>query len=273
MKAIWLAAFAALWGWCGTATAVGSIADVSVYDRREGRVLPVDRHAGRVYVAGTPGHEYQVRVRNCTGEDILAVVSVDGINAVSGETADWSQTGYVLGARESYDIGGWRKSMERVAAFHFTRHENSYAARTGRPDHVGVIGVAIFRKHAAPHARLRRDRTRHAAPAEQGADAGEPATQAESASSSDAGTPAAAPQPDRKIGTGHGRSEASHVTYTEFTCASGVPDEVIVIHYDTYRNLVAQGVIRTRAAVARAHRIAHTGNPLWPATASAATKT
>ena len=53
MKAIWLAAFAALWGWRGTAAAVGSIADVSVYDRREGRVLPVHRHAGRVYIAGT----------------------------------------------------------------------------------------------------------------------------------------------------------------------------------------------------------------------------
>lgn len=257
MKTMWLAAFAVMWGWWGTATAVGSMADVSVYDRREGRVLQVHRHEGRYYVAGTPGHEYRVRVRNGTGTEILAVVSVDGVNVVSGETADWSQTGYVLGARERYEIAGWRKSLDRVAAFFFTRHGNSYAARTGRPDNVGVIGVALFRKQPEPLAHLHRDRTRRAAPAESAPEAGGSATvQAENASGSEPAAPpaatadaAGAPRAERKIGTGHGRSQASHVTYTQFTRASDTPDEVIMIHYDTHRNLVAQGVIRTRTAL------------------------
>ena len=48
------------------------------------------------------------------------------------------------------DIAGWRKNLARTAAFYFTELPDSYAARTGRPDHVGVIGVAVFRERVAP---------------------------------------------------------------------------------------------------------------------------
>ena len=149
-----IAAAVALCWTAGTAGAVGNIADVTVYDRAAYRMLPVYQHDGRYYVVGRPGNEYQVRVRNRAGADILAVVSVDGVNAVSGETASWSQSGYVLAPGQSFDIRGWRKSLDRIAAFFFTEHQNSYAARTGRPDNVGVIGVAVFRRKMEPEARI-----------------------------------------------------------------------------------------------------------------------
>ena len=110
-----IAAAVALCGAAGMAGAVGNIADVTVHDRVENRTLPVYRHDGRYYVVGRPGNEYQVRVRNRAGADILAVVSVDGVNAVSGETANWSQTGYVLGPGQGFDIRGWRKNPGRCA--------------------------------------------------------------------------------------------------------------------------------------------------------------
>jgi hypothetical protein len=132
------------------AQAVGSLVDVAVYDRAENRTLPVYFHGGRYYVVGKPGNEYQVTVRNRQSSDIMTVVSVDGVNAVSGETAHWSQTGYVFGAGASYAISGWRKSLQHVARFYFTELENSYAARSGRPENVGVIGVAVFRRRAEP---------------------------------------------------------------------------------------------------------------------------
>ena len=113
------------------AHAIGNLADVTVYDRAENRILPVYFHEGRYYVAGRPGNEYQIGVRNQQSGEIMAVVSVDGINAVSGETAHWSQTGYVFGANASYSIKGWRKSLQRVARFFFTELDNSYAARSG----------------------------------------------------------------------------------------------------------------------------------------------
>src|SRR5713226_1781310 len=133
----------------GEALALGGLADLTVYDRTEARRLPVYWHQGRAYVAGKPGNEYQITLRSLR-EDVLAVVSVDGVNVITGETANPAQSGYVLGARASLDIQGWRKSLAQTAAFYFTTLPDSYAARTGRPDDVGVIGVALFRRKPAP---------------------------------------------------------------------------------------------------------------------------
>jgi hypothetical protein len=109
-------------------------------------MLPVHRHRGELYVAGEPGHEYEIRLRSREHGRVLAVTSVDGVNVVSGETAATSQGGYVL--------DGWRKNLDEVAAFYFTRLRNSYAARTGRPDHVGVIGIAASGANRAYRRRI-----------------------------------------------------------------------------------------------------------------------
>jgi hypothetical protein len=239
----------------GTAGAVGRIADVTVYDRTEGRMLPVYQHGGRHYVVGKPGNEYQVRLDNRTGGDVLTVVSVDGVNASSGETANWEQSGYILASRQGYDIRGWRKSMERIAAFYFTEHQNSYASRTGRPQNVGVIGVAVFRRKAEPEARIeqaprerpspsQRDDSPYPADEESSSAYGSGAAGARSAESLADSYRNAPARKRPSLGTGHGRIETSRVTYTSFERAGSNPDEVVVIHYDTYANLVAQGVIR-----------------------------
>ena len=78
--------------------ALGDLAELSVYDRDQGRNLPVYEHEGRHYVVGKPGNRYQMVLRNRSGQDLLAVTSVDGVNVVSGETATWQQSGYVLDA-------------------------------------------------------------------------------------------------------------------------------------------------------------------------------
>src|SRR5690606_41541862 len=86
---------------------------------------------------------------------VLAVLSVDGVNAISGETAATAQTGYVLDVWQSTEIKGWRKNLDEIAQFNFTALPNSYAAQTGRPANVGVIGVAVFTERAP--ARLKRE--------------------------------------------------------------------------------------------------------------------
>ena len=78
------------------ACAVGGMADINVYDRSESRSLPVYWHEGRAWVVGKPGNEYQISVRSRQGEEVLAVLSVDGINVITGETASPQQSGYVL---------------------------------------------------------------------------------------------------------------------------------------------------------------------------------
>lgn len=226
------------------AAAVGNIADIVIHDRAQNRTLPVYVHEGRHYVVGRPGNEYEIRLRNRQRGDILSVISVDGVDVITGDTADWRHSGYVLGPWQSFGVKGWRKSLDRTAAFYFTALPDSYAARTGRPDHVGVIGVAVFHKKpepVVPHLPPRVDR---------GAAADEsplPATAADergAGAAARAEVPATAVQKSARLGTGHGRSETSVVTYTEFERATAVPAEVVTIYYDSYRNLVAQGVIR-----------------------------
>lgn len=128
------------------AAAIGHRADVAIHDRSTGAGLPVHWHEGRAYVVGRPGNEYQVVVRNRAREDLLAVVSVDCLNVMDGKTASPSQGGYVLSPWERLDIRGWRKSLDEIAAFYFTSLGDSYAGRTGRPQNVGVIGVALFNR-------------------------------------------------------------------------------------------------------------------------------
>ena len=132
-----------------SASAVGRIADVQVFDRDTRQNLPVHYHQGEYWVAGQPGAKYAIQIRNSRGPRVLAVTSVDGLNVLSGETADFGQSGYVFGSGERYGIEGWRKSNSEVAAFVFTASAgDSYAERIGKPRDMGVIGVALFREKA-----------------------------------------------------------------------------------------------------------------------------
>ncbi len=213
----------------GQACAHGGLVDLSVYDRTEGRRLPVYWHEGRAYIAGKPGNEYRITLHNRLGEDVLAVVSVDGVNVITGQTADPSQGGYVLGPRGGLDVQGWGKSLSRTAAFYFTTLPDSYAARTGRPDDVGVVGVALFRRKAEPPQPISQY-----APSAQ-------------ASRADAAKAVAA---ESSLGTGHGRQETSYAKRVSFERATSSPAEIITLYYDSDANLLARGIIHDPVRVA-----------------------
>jgi hypothetical protein len=142
------ASFLALLG-CTQPTLAARLVDVSIVNRSTGERLTPYRHGGKLYVAGTPGDRYAIELKGKPGERVLTVLSVDGINVLTGQTAATLQSGYVIAGGQSYGISGWRKSMDDVAQFVFTALPNSYAARTGRPGNVGVIGVAVYREMLA----------------------------------------------------------------------------------------------------------------------------
>jgi hypothetical protein len=251
------------------AQAAGRLADVQVIDRDTGSVLPTYRSRGEYWVAGRPGARYSIMIQNHCGERILAVTAVDGINVISGETGAWSQTGYVFGAGQSYEIAGWRKSDAEIAAFNFTAAGNSYAERTGRPANVGVIGVALFLERPARFSWLDRQslnrKSEESGSAEnriEGEAVGGAARAAPPGFAAGAPAPVPAPKlaeiqpyatpsnpaPAQKLGTGHGAREASHVQNTSFDRLTSTPNEIIKIRYDSYENLVAMGVVPTRPA-------------------------
>jgi hypothetical protein len=223
----------------GDALAVGGLANVTIVDRDTGVALTPHYFRGEYWIAGTPGARYAIEIRNRAGGRVLAVTSVDGVNVVSGETAGWGQTGYVFAPGQRYEITGWRKSDTQVAAFTFTALPNSYAALTGRPANVGVIGVAVFRERLPPSVAIpqlpeesSRSEAASAADRTQGAQAAAPAQSLE------------APKSEQKLGTGHGAREYSYVDHTDFQRMQEEPNEIIRIRYDSLPNLMAMGIVR-----------------------------
>lgn len=193
-----------------------------------GSELPVYGHRGQHWVPGQPGRGYQVRLTNHSDRRVLVVLSIDGVNAISGQTAAPNQTGYVLDAWQSADIDGWRKSMDEAARFVFTDLPDSYAARTGRPDNVGVVGIAVFAE------RVYRPVYPMPAPITR-------APGAERAANEVVADAASAPQ--QRIGTGHGERTWSPVQDTRFVRASHRPIQLTELRYDDESGLRAAGVL------------------------------
>jgi hypothetical protein len=230
---------------CASLADAGFLADVAVINRTTGEHLQVYRHGGRMYVEGKAGERYAVEMRNRTGGRILTVLAVDGVNAVTGQTAAASQSGYVLDSWGRAEIAGWRKDLNDVAAFYFTAIPDSYAARTGRPDNVGVIGVAVYKEYVEPPRALLQ------APAQAKSEA---AGRLSAGGAAGAAAAPAAPVPSEsvalrnsmaedKLGTGHGERIHAPTYSTEFRRASNTPGEAITIYYDSRQNLIALGVI------------------------------
>jgi hypothetical protein len=260
---------------------------MQLVDRDSGAPLAQYLSRGRAFSPGLPGSRYAIRLTNPTAGRLLVVLSVDGVNAITGDTAGWSQSGYVLAPGESADITGWRKSDDRIAAFEFTALGDSYAARTGRPANVGVVGAAVFTE-APPvpvvyQAPVVSEPRRSLMPQSPRFDAG---------NSAEAAAPAPAPAPSAKVqgsssaaaagelsrraevspladvdrtardklGTGHGASEWSPIAHTAFERRSPRPDQVLEIHYDSQANLMAAGIMpRPMAALPRSFPDAGTG--------------
>ena len=260
----------------------GNLVDLSVTDLDTGKELRVYQGGGKFYVAGTPGHRYALELDNRTAGRGLAVVSVDGVNAVTGQSAGPLQSGYVLDAWEHAEVKGWRKNLSESAEFVFTSVPKSYAARTGRPQNVGVIGIAVFREQAPrydysypdwrgnderddyganePDSGLDRYAGRDAeGGARPSAKAGAQAESAPAAPMAKDGALASRAAPAgaaksydserrerQELGTGHGQRRYDPVGSTEFKRASNTPDEVVTMYYDDWSGLVARGVVRPR---------------------------
>ena len=234
---------------CASIADAGTLVDVQITDRVSGEILPQYRHHGKLYVAGTPGARYSINVRNKSNGRVMGIVSVDGVNAVSGQTADTLQQGYVLSPWSSAEIAGWRKNLNEVAAFYFTNLSDSYAGRTGRPLNVGVIGVAVFEED------LPVIQPQEVGPQADAASAGERAKSAPSAPAATSSREGASfgssankamAREEAKLGTGHGERIDAPTQYTSFKRLTKAPAEVITIYYDSRTNL---GYVQTEVGI------------------------
>lgn len=114
----------------------------------KGRSITEYTHRGSVYVEGRKGSEYVIRYRNNSSTRKKVVISVDGLNVVSGNV-NW-KTGYVVEPWGVLDLPGWRKDDQNVAKFKFSSVGKSYNQHNDHGDvnNVGVIGVKVFHEEA-----------------------------------------------------------------------------------------------------------------------------
>ena len=115
------------------------------------RLYPDPRGTGRFYLEARQGTPYEIHLGNRTGERIGVVVTVDGLNVVSGEREVGHGRMYVLDPWGETIIKGWRSSLQDVRRFTFVDEQASYAARSGKANgRMGWIEVSVFRELGRP---------------------------------------------------------------------------------------------------------------------------
>lgn len=124
-----------------------------------GSALPGAQVGSDVYAVGETGARYVIGVENNSNQRYEVVASVDGLDVIDGQEADFNKRGYVINPYTSFVIEGWRTSDDTVAAFRFSDMDDSYAERVGKGRNIGVVGVAFFHEEgvSSPDELRRRD--------------------------------------------------------------------------------------------------------------------
>lgn len=121
------------------------MADYEVDILVNGKPIRQFRYKGDHFVEGRKGSNFELRFTNNTWKRVEVVPSVDGLDVIDGEECGTESSGYVVNARDSVTIPGWRLDNDTVAEFLFKDKKKSYASRSGKgTSNVGAIGFMVF---------------------------------------------------------------------------------------------------------------------------------
>jgi hypothetical protein len=229
------------------ATENGFTVDVLV----DGRPLTEYAARGRRYVEALENAEYEVRVHNPTGSRVAVALAVDGLNSIDARhTSAWDAHKWVIEPYGTISVRGWQMSGESARRFYFTTERDSYAAKLGQAQNVGLITAVFFRERrpvtitrvTPPYKEEDRIRDQQSAP--------EPRTSGESSARSEGGrdaakarnVPAYPPPDDESAATGIGRSVRNDVQWIKMDL-DAQPAGEIIIRYEYRAALVRLGII------------------------------
>lgn len=132
-------------GYPGRAVNQSGVLSMTLRDE-SGSPLPGAQVGSDVYAVGEAGARYVIGVENNSNQRYEVLASVDGLDVIDGQEADFTKRGYVINPYTSFVIEGWRTSDDTVAAFRFSDMDSAYAERMGKGRNIGVIGVAFFQE-------------------------------------------------------------------------------------------------------------------------------
>ena len=221
-------------------------------DGRPAPLYPAPDGSGRYYVEARKGRRYSVTLANRTGERVGVVLTVDGLNAISGERDAGLGRMYVLDPWQRSTVQGWRTSLREVRQFTFVDEQASYSARSGKANEkMGWIQVAVYRERRPfVQASPRLEAPPRSWPAESEGD--EPRARGETAEGTARDSAAAPAAPTlggaaarSYPGTGWGERAHDPVVLVSFD-PEGTPSERITLRYEYRPALVALGVLPRR---------------------------
>jgi hypothetical protein len=237
----------------GLAETPASLVSVSVeLDGRPASLYPARDGSGRFYVEARRGGRYSVVLANRAAERVGVVLTVDGLNAISGQRDEGRGRMYVLDPGQTTTVRGWRTSLAEVRQFTFVDEQVSYAARSGKANEkMGWIEVAVYRERRpvvryAPQV----ERSRPAPVEAEGNDARgkteAPPEPARDSAEATAPTPLGGSAPRAYPGTGWGERRHDPVVLVSFD-PEGQPGERVTLRYEYRPALVALGLLPRQA--------------------------
>lgn len=122
----------------------GTKASVSV--TVNGRTVATEYKSGNnTFIEGRMGSEFEIEIRNHTPNRVMAIVSVDGLSVINGDSASQESPGYVIAGYGSIKIPGWKLNGQSAAKFTFSGKRDSYSQLSSGASHnCGVIGVMVW---------------------------------------------------------------------------------------------------------------------------------
>jgi hypothetical protein len=132
----------------GSFDAPGPLVGVSIEIAGQPAPLyPAPDGSGRYYLEAREGCPYLVRLSNRTAERLGVVLTVDGLNVISGQRDDGRGRMYVLDPWRQATVRGWRSSLQEVRRFTFVDEKASYAARSNKANsRMGWVEVSVYRE-------------------------------------------------------------------------------------------------------------------------------
>ena len=217
----------------------------------DGRPVPEYAARGRRYVEALENAEYELRIHNPFDTRVAVALSVDGLNTIDARhTSAWDAHKWVIDPYGTIEIGGWQMSSSSARRFYFTSERDSYAAKLGQAQNLGVISAVFFRERSPiivtpvtpgfPRPRYE-DRDRVRIP--ESGSAGESSRAESSQNAPKSRNSDSYPAPDEEsAATGIGRSVRNDVQWIKMDLDSR-PASDVTIRYEYRAGLVKLGII------------------------------
>ena len=219
----------------------------------EGRPAAEYFARGRRYVEALENAEYELRIHNPTASRVAVALSVDGMNTIDARhTNAFDAHKWVIEPYGTISVRGWQMSSENARRFYFTTERDSYGAKIGQTQNLGVIAAVFFRERrpivitpvtpGRPNDKsINRDedRTRNEPVPSSGESAG---TLGNRDAAKERSANAYPPPDDESAATGIGRTISNGVTWIKMDLDPR-PAAEVTIRYEFRAGLVRLGIV------------------------------